>query len=76
MLNQLRKLHWEEEDVVDFTRDTFTRIWEVKFSNIQYVASVLAGLAKYHDDVVIHVIDNILEEIRQGMEVSIFLNAN
>ena len=44
-------------------------VWNVKFNNVHCVASLLAGLVPYHDDVGIQVVDAVLEDVRICMEV-------
>lgn len=46
----------------------FTRVWKVKYHHIHLFADLLSGLAAYHEDFVISVIDNVLEQVRYGME--------
>ncbi|RXK37451.1 hypothetical protein M231_05274 [Tremella mesenterica] len=81
-----RKLHWEEQEVrsvllsqsdthiqtYDYILMTFTHIWEIKYENIEYAASVVCDLQKYHPEFSIAVVDQVLEDIRVGMEENIF----
>jgi regulator of nonsense transcripts 2 len=46
----------------------FVKIWKVKFPLVETMASILAGLSKYHPSLVVDVIDSILEQVRFGME--------
>ena len=41
----------------------------IKYSVIHCAASVLSGLSKYHEDLTIEVVDNVLEDIRSALEV-------
>jgi hypothetical protein len=43
----------------------------VKFNSIQCLASILSGLSHFYDDVAIEVLDNVLDDIRIGLEVRI-----
>lgn len=43
----------------------------VKFNSIQCLASILSGLSNFYDDVAIEVLDNVLDDIRIGLEVRI-----
>ena len=47
-----------------------SQCWNVKFNNVHCLASLVAGLAGYRDDVGHIVVDDVLEDIRAGMEVS------
>lgn len=42
----------------------------MKYNSIHCVANLLAGLVLYQEDVGIHVVDGVLEDIRLGMEVN------
>ncbi|EJT53100.1 hypothetical protein A1Q1_00107 [Trichosporon asahii var. asahii CBS 2479] len=59
----LRKLHWEDAE-------TFTDIWEAKYENIGLTAGLVHDLQRYHPDFAIAVVDQVMEDIRIGMEVS------
>ena len=45
------------------------RGYMIKYSVIHCAASVLSGLSKYHEDLTIEVVDNVLEDIRSALEV-------
>lgn len=47
----------------------FTRVWKLKFSNIGALALVLYDLARYHSEFAVGVVDQVLENIRGGLEV-------
>ena len=44
-------------------------MWNVKYYNIRYAASLLAGLVTYHEWVGPRVVDSVLEDIRLMMEM-------
>lgn len=56
--------------IYQYLLDSFTEVWEIKYGNIAYVAAVVFDLQKYHPDFAIAVVDQVLEDIRVGMEVS------
>lgn len=68
VLKTLRKLHWEEKEVVGILEKIFSKPGKVKFSNIHLLAVLLQALFRYHQDFAIRVIDNILEQITLGLE--------
>lgn len=68
ILKTIRKLHWEESEVVTMLDKLFSKPWKVKFSNIHLLAVLLGALARYHQDFAIGVIDNVLEQITLGLE--------
>nr|XP_039249832.1 regulator of nonsense transcripts 2-like isoform X1 [Styela clava] len=69
VLRQMRKLQWTEEPVKNYAIRVLTQVWNVKFNNVHCLASLVAGLISYQDDVGIKIVDDLLEEIRIGMEI-------
>jgi regulator of nonsense transcripts 2 len=47
-------------------------VYKGKYSNIDLVASIVAGLMPYHELVCIKLVDEVLEEIRLGLEQHAF----
>ena len=43
--------------------------WKIKFSDIHLLATLVAGLNRFHRDFGVFIIDGVLEEIRVGLEV-------
>ncbi|TRZ02758.1 hypothetical protein DNTS_029156 [Danionella cerebrum] len=70
VLRQMRKLPWQDIDVKSYLICCMVNIWNVKYNSIHCVANLLAGLVAYQEDVGIHVVDGVLEDIRLGMEVN------
>lgn len=65
----MRKLPWHDSDLKSYLICCMVNIWNVKYNSIHCVANLLAGLVAYQEDVGIHVVDGVLEDIRLGMEV-------
>ena len=61
MLRQFRKLDWNDSDTAAYVFQTVNAIWRVKYFNIQYAASMLAGLADYQEWICPRIVDGILE---------------
>ncbi|ETN43471.1 uncharacterized protein HMPREF1541_02630 [Cyphellophora europaea CBS 101466] len=72
ILKTIRKLHWEETEVVAMLEKIFSKPAKVKFSNIHLLAVLLGALYRYHQDFAISVIDNVLENITLGLEQNDF----
>jgi regulator of nonsense transcripts 2 len=72
ILKTIRKLHWEEGEVVTMLEKIFSKPAKVKFSNIHLLAVLLGALYRYHQDFAIGVIDNVLENITLGLEQNDF----
>ncbi|PWY98311.1 ARM repeat-containing protein [Testicularia cyperi] len=72
VVRQMRKLHWEDPSVYAALKDAMTRAWRIKFSNIHLLAIVVYDLERHHPELAVDVIDQVLENIRIGMEHNIF----
>ncbi|KAF2193227.1 ARM repeat-containing protein [Zopfia rhizophila CBS 207.26] len=72
IVKQIRKLHWEEEDIVNLLHKIFTKPGKIKYSNIHLLAVILGSLHRYHPDFTISVIDDILESMTFGLELNDF----
>jgi regulator of nonsense transcripts 2 len=67
---QLRKLHWEEQDVVVILRKVFTRPGKMRYNNIHLLAVILSVLHRYHSKFTISVIDDVLESVTRSLEIN------
>lgn len=72
ILKTIRKLHWEEAEVVTMLEKIFSKPGKVKFSNIHLLAILLGALSRFHQDFAVLVIDNVLENIQLGLEQNDF----
>lgn len=70
ILRLIRKLDWDNPEVVEYAVECFVSCWNVKFYNIRCVANLLAALNQYQDWVIPQVIDGVLEDIRLMMEIN------
>uniref|UniRef100_A0A8C7VJM5 Regulator of nonsense transcripts 2 n=1 Tax=Oncorhynchus mykiss TaxID=8022 RepID=A0A8C7VJM5_ONCMY len=70
VLRQMRKLPWQDPESKGYLICCMVNIWNIKYNSIHCVANLLAGLVAYQEDVGIHVVDGVLEDIRLGMEVN------
>ncbi|KAF2402004.1 ARM repeat-containing protein [Trichodelitschia bisporula] len=69
---QIRKLHWEEPEVVNILQKIFTKPHKIKYINIHLLAASLECLKRHHQDFVCTIIDDILELITFGLELNDF----
>ncbi len=69
---QLRKLAWDDAIVHGWLKDAFTRAWRIRYSNIHLLAILVYDLDRFHPSFAVDVIDQVLENIRIGMEENIF----
>jgi len=70
ILKQIRRLHWEEEEVVHMLSKIFSQPFKVKYGNIHLLAVLLAGVYRYHPNFVVGIIDRLLESICIGLETN------
>ncbi|XP_078487138.1 regulator of nonsense transcripts 2 [Ciona intestinalis] len=70
ILRQIRKLPWNDKEIRSYLVKCLSQSWNIKFNNVHCLASLLAGLIAYHDEVGHHVVDDVLEDIRVGMEIN------
>lgn len=72
IMKTIRKLHWEEKEVVRMLEKIFSKPGKVKYSNIHLLAVLLGALYRYHQDFAIGAIDNVLEQVTLGLEQNDF----
>ncbi|KAJ5183139.1 hypothetical protein N7492_000755 [Penicillium capsulatum] len=72
ILKSIRKLHWEEQEVVDILERVFSKPIKVKYGSIHLLAILVSALYRYHQDFVIGIVDNVLEQITLGLEQNDF----
>ncbi|KAF5205430.1 regulator of nonsense transcripts UPF2, partial [Thalictrum thalictroides] len=68
VLRQLRKLPWSECEA--YLLKCFMKVHRGKYSQVHLIASLTAGLSRYHDEFAVAVVDEVLEEIRLGLELN------
>ncbi|KYK59701.1 nonsense-mediated mRNA decay factor [Drechmeria coniospora] len=72
ILKQIRRLHWEEADVVSILEKVFSKPGKVRYGNIYLLSILLSALHRYHPDFVVRVIDNVVESVSFGLEQNDF----
>lgn len=60
------------EQVVDILERAFSKPVKVKYGNIHLLAILVSALYRYHQDFVIGIVDNVLEQIVLGLEQNEF----
>ncbi|OIV97285.1 hypothetical protein TanjilG_07037 [Lupinus angustifolius] len=68
VLRQLRKLPWSECE--PYLLKCFMKVHKGKYGHIHLLASLAAGLSRYHDEFAVAIVDEVLEEIRLGLELN------
>ncbi|KAI1028966.1 hypothetical protein LB503_002323 [Fusarium chuoi] len=68
ILKQIRRLHWEETEVVGILEKVFSKPGKVKYGNVHLLGILLSALYRYHPAFVVKVIDNVIESMTFGLE--------
>ncbi|KAK3154687.1 hypothetical protein QOZ80_2BG0193890 [Eleusine coracana subsp. coracana] len=68
VLRLLRKLPWAE--CQQYLLKCFLKVHKGKYSQVHLIALLTASLSRYHDDFAVAVVDEVLEEIRVGLELN------
>ncbi|KAG0156209.1 hypothetical protein PDIDSM_3386 [Penicillium digitatum] len=72
ILKSIRKLHWEEQEVVEILERVFSKPVKVKYGSIHLLAILVSALYRYHQGFVIGIVDNVLEQVTLGLEQNDF----
>ncbi|GLJ39978.1 hypothetical protein SUGI_0817920 [Cryptomeria japonica] len=65
---QLRKLPWSECE--PYVLKCFMKVYKGKYGQVHLIASLTAGLSRYQEAFAVAVVDEVLEEIRLGLELN------
>ncbi|OSC99339.1 ARM repeat-containing protein [Trametes coccinea BRFM310] len=72
VLKLLRKLDWNDQVVLRTLHKVFTKPWKIKYSHISLLAMLTYDLHRYHPAFSIGVVDQVLENIRRGLETNMY----
>ena len=72
VLKLIRKLDWDDELVRRTLHKVFTKPWKLKFGNIALLAMLTYDLQRYYPAFSIAVVDQVLEDIRRGLEQNVY----
>ncbi|TBU55635.1 transcription factor [Dichomitus squalens] len=72
VLKLLRKLDWADAVVQRTLHKVFTKPWKIKYSHISLLAMLTYDLQRYHPAFSIGVVDQVLEDIRRGLESNLY----
>ncbi|EOR01018.1 hypothetical protein E3P92_01876 [Wallemia ichthyophaga] len=68
----LRKLHWEDEGVINVLLNVFTKVWKISYASIPLLAILVYDLQRFHPAFCVMVVDRVLEDVKSGVEQNIF----
>lgn len=72
VLRLIRKLDWNDHLVQTTLRKIFMKPWKVKYGNIALLAMLTYDLQRYYPAFTIAVVDQVLEDIRRGLEQNVY----
>ncbi|KAF8843012.1 ARM repeat-containing protein [Paxillus ammoniavirescens] len=72
VLKLIRKLDWDDPVVQRSLRKVFTKPWKIKYSHVSLLAMLTYDLQRYHPAFAISVMDQVLEDIRRGLEQNVY----
>lgn len=72
VLKLLRKLDWDDALVTRTLHKVFTKPWKIKYGNISLLAMLVYDLQRYHSAFTIAIVDQVLEDIRRGLEQNVY----
>ena len=72
VLKLVRKLDWDSDEVQTTLHKVFTKPWKIKYSNISLLAMLTYDLQRYRPAFAIAVVDQILEDVRRGLEQNLY----
>ncbi|KAI0360874.1 ARM repeat-containing protein [Trametes cingulata] len=68
----LRRLDWNDPLVLRTLHKVFTKPWKIKYGHISLLAMLTYDLQRYHPAFSIGVVDQVLEDIRRGLETNMY----
>ncbi|KAI0633799.1 ARM repeat-containing protein [Trametes polyzona] len=68
----LRRLDWNDPVVLRTLHKVFTKPWKIKYGHIALLAILAYDLQRYHPAFSIGVVDQVLEDIRRGLETNMY----
>ncbi|KAH9851383.1 ARM repeat-containing protein [Lenzites betulinus] len=72
VLKLLRRLDWNDPVVLRTLHKVFTKPWKIKYGNIALLAILSYDLQRSHPAFSIGVVDQVLEDIRRGLETNMY----
>jgi regulator of nonsense transcripts 2 len=68
-VTQLRKFPWNVPKTFRMAAKRFSKLKEIRLDQLEHLANSLSLISKYYPDLSITVVDNILEDVKSGLEV-------
>jgi len=72
VLKLLRKLNWDDTHTRQVLHKVFTKPYKLRYGNIALLAMLTYDLQRYHPEFSIAVVDQVVENIRRGLEQNVY----
>ncbi|KAI0047506.1 ARM repeat-containing protein [Auriscalpium vulgare] len=72
VLKLLRKLDWDDAVTVRILHKVFTKPYKLRYSSVSLLAMLAYDLQRYHPEFAIAVVDQVLEDVRRGLEQNVY----
>ncbi|RLN87580.1 hypothetical protein BBJ28_00005886 [Nothophytophthora sp. Chile5] len=70
VVKTLRRLPWQESPTCGMVIKALLKVTKGKVMQMKWICEVVKGLSRYHDEVLVLLVDEVLEHIRRGLEVN------
>ncbi|GMF38713.1 unnamed protein product [Phytophthora fragariaefolia] len=70
VVKTLRRLPWQENTTCAMVLKALLKVTKGKVMQMKWICEVVKGLSRYHDEVLVLLVDEVLEFIRYGLEVN------
>ncbi|RLN92969.1 hypothetical protein BBJ28_00020327, partial [Nothophytophthora sp. Chile5] len=70
VVKTLRRLPWQESPTYGMVIKALLKVTKGKVMQMKWICEVVKGLSRYHDEVLVLLVDEVLEHIRRGLEVN------
>ncbi|POM57669.1 Regulator of nonsense transcripts 2, partial [Phytophthora palmivora] len=70
VVKTLRRLPWQESATCAMVLKALLKVTKGKVMQMKWICEVVKGLSRYHDEVLVLLVDDVLEFIRYGLEIN------
>ncbi|ETI54982.1 hypothetical protein L914_02191 [Phytophthora nicotianae] len=70
VVKTLRRLPWQDSGTCEMVLKALLKVTKGKVLQMKWICEVVKGLSRYHDQVLVLLVDDVLEYIRYGLEVN------
>ncbi|KAG2772108.1 Regulator of nonsense transcripts [Phytophthora cactorum] len=70
IVKMLRRLPWQDSTTCGMVLKALLKVTKGKVLQMKWICEVVKGLSRYHDQVLVLLVDDVLEYIRYGLEVN------